>query len=132
MKNTITVEEVDLGGLPGHDPEEELVDVELPASFEVCGRCRGHGTHTNPNIDGNGITSSEWAEWDEEDQETYMAGGYDVPCEECGGARVVLVVDCETCEREPVLKAALDEYNARARSGAESRAIQRAEERYGA
>lgn len=131
-KDTITVEEVDLGGLPGHDPEEELQDVELPGEFEVCGRCRGRGRHCNPNIDGNGITSSEWAEWDEEEQETYLSGGYDVACEECHGARVILVVDREACERAPVLKVALEEYDARDRSMAETRAIERMERRYGA
>ena len=76
------------------------VSVIFPAKFEVCDRCSGHGSHTNPNIDGNGITSSEWAEWDEESRETYMSGGYDVSCEECHGARVVKVVDEDALSAE--------------------------------
>lgn len=63
------------------------------SKYQVCPRCEGEGTHTNPSIDGNGITSSEWAEWDEEDREMYMTGGYDVQCELCKGQRVVTVTD---------------------------------------
>lgn len=66
---------------------------EFRSKMEVCDRCEGRGTHVNPNIDGNGITSSEWAEWDEESRENYMSGVYDVRCEECNGANVVAVVD---------------------------------------
>lgn len=69
---TITIEDAD-----GFDVEHEL-----PTKFEVCDGCRGKGTHVNRNIDGNGITAGEWAEWDEDDRETYMSGGYDVTCED--------------------------------------------------
>jgi hypothetical protein len=75
------------------DDDENETEHELPATNEVCSRCEGFGTHTNPNIDGNGITASEWAEWDSEEQETYMNGGYDVTCEECHGNKVVLMID---------------------------------------
>ena len=37
------------------------LELALPAKFEVCHRCQGTGTHTNPSIDGNGITASEIA-----------------------------------------------------------------------
>lgn len=77
------------------DDGDTFETLELPAKFEVCDRCRGEGSHVNPSIDGNGITSSEWADWDEDDRETYMSGGYDVSCEECKGQRVVKVVDEE-------------------------------------
>jgi hypothetical protein len=76
------------------DTGEEL---ELPTKFELCPRCQGAGTHTNPSIDGNGITSSEWAEWDDDDRETYMSGGYDVRCETCKGERVVAVPALDRC-----------------------------------
>lgn len=78
----------------------EEVEAVLPARMEVCTSCHGEGAHVNRNIDGNGITSSEWAEWDEEDRETYMSGGYDVTCEECGGRNVVAVVDEENADKE--------------------------------
>lgn len=82
------------------DDEENEVEHELPATNEVCGRCDGFGTHTNPNIDGNGITSSEWAEWDYEERESYMNGDYDVTCEECHGNKVVLVPDPNVMSEE--------------------------------
>jgi hypothetical protein len=67
----------------------------LPAEYVVCYQCKGHGSHVNPSIDGNGITGSEWAELCAEDEdfaENYMGGVYDVQCEECHGLRVVLEV----------------------------------------
>jgi len=81
--------------------EGEEITVQLPGRFEVCDRCDGHGTHTNPNIDGHGITEDEWngPDWDDESRETYLSGGYDVTCEECHGERVVLVVDEDHCDK---------------------------------
>jgi hypothetical protein len=79
------------------DKHGDEVELHLPAKFILCSRCQGAGTHTNPSIDGNGITGSEWAEWDDEDRETYMSGGYDVTCETCKGERVVQVPDLERC-----------------------------------
>jgi DnaJ-class molecular chaperone len=105
------------------DGEEEL---ELPARYEVCGRCNGHGCHDHPAFS-NGITASEWRdEWDCESREDYLAGRYDVTCEECEGLRVVLEVDEWTCD--PKL---LEEYRAdmqdRAQQEAEDASIRRME-----
>jgi len=106
----------------------EDVEHELPSKFEVCPRCKGKGTHVNPNIDGNGITASEWAEdWDDEEREGYLAGHYDVPCEECHGDRVVSVIDEERCN--PKL---LQAYNDKLRYDAEYEACCAAERRMGA
>lgn len=76
----------------GSEIEEE---VKIPAKFEVCDTCRGKGTHVNPNIDGHGISAEEWngPDWDQEEQEAYMSGRYDVTCYECKGERVVKAVD---------------------------------------
>lgn len=79
MKPTITIEDAD-----GNE-------LELPARFEVCSRCEGEGTHTNPAIDGNGLTAEDLA--DDDFRQDYMGGVYDVACEKCAGARVVAVVD---------------------------------------
>lgn len=71
---------------------------ELPAVFEVCDRCDGHGTHLTPSIGEHAYSSEEFAESfdDEERAEYFKRGGiYDVPCEVCKGARVVPVVDEE-------------------------------------
>lgn len=76
------------------DEDGNEVELDLPAHNVVCSRCDGDGTHVNPAIDGNGISAEEWyAEWDEDEREAYMAGRYDVQCEECHGQRVVLEVD---------------------------------------
>lgn len=93
----------------------EEVEGRLPARYEVCPRCDGEGSHTNPNIDGNGITASEWAEWDEEDRDNYMSGVYDVSCEKCGGLRVVPVVDDGRADKA-LLAAYEESENARAAS----------------
>lgn len=76
---------------PWQDFDLEEVEFALPAVEISCFRCRGKGTHVNPSIDGNGITSDEWAEWDWEERENYRNGVYDVPCYECGG-------ECKTKE----------------------------------
>lgn len=73
----------------------------LVAKWEVCSRCEGNGTHTNPSVDGHGITSDEWAqEWDEDSREGYLTGRYDVTCEVCNGDRVMLVPDQELLSDE--------------------------------
>jgi hypothetical protein len=61
---------------------------ELPARYEVCGRCEGRGSHVNPAVDGNGLTSEDF-DADPDFFEDYMSGAYDVPCECCHGLRVV-------------------------------------------
>jgi hypothetical protein len=80
---TITIE---INGKDG-DP----VEFVLPAKFDVCPRCEGHGSHTNPSIDGNGITSDEMEELGEDFREDYMRGVYDVTCSLCHGEKVVPV-----------------------------------------
>lgn len=75
------------------DPSGSEVTVSLPAKFEVCTRCRGEGTHTDPSIDGNGITASEMDELGDDFREDYMSGVYDITCTECKGARVIAVPD---------------------------------------
>lgn len=55
--------------------------------YQVCPRCEGEGTHTNPAIDGNGL-SQECVD-DPDFMEAYLGGFYDVPCELCKGQRVV-------------------------------------------
>src|SRR5690242_11130025 len=68
------------------------IKINLPAVAEVCDRCRGHGKHVNPNVDGHGISPEEFAE-DPDFKEAYFAGRYDVRCEECRGEKVVWVID---------------------------------------
>jgi RecJ-like exonuclease len=110
------------------DADEEVTH-QLPAKNEVCDRCEGYGHHTNPNIDGNGITQSEWAEWDYEERESYMNGEYDVTCEECHGNKVVQVVDEDQCseEQKNLFQQWAEQESERYASDAADRAYQRME-----
>jgi len=71
----------------------EEQEAEVPCHYDVCPSCDGQGSYVNPSIDRHGISADEWAEWGEEEREHYQRGVYDVPCGECGGLRVVPVVD---------------------------------------
>lgn len=71
----------------------ELVELVLPATFEVCPRCRGKGTHVNPAVDGSGLSQEDFDEGGPEFFEDYMSGVYDVACYECGGKRLVEAPD---------------------------------------
>lgn len=102
-------------------------EIVLPTKMEVCDRCRGRGTHTNPSIDGNGITSAEWAEWDDDDREGYLTGAYDVMCEECHGRNVMEVVDEDQLGPEH-----LEAWNQQVQDEYDYRAEIRAEQRMGA
>lgn len=105
------------------DDGEEMIHY-LPARMEVCDRCNGEGTHVNPAIDGNGITSEEMRELGDEFLEDYLGGRYDVTCEECKGANVVPVLDESRCDPE-----LLALYHKEQQEIWESRAEERAEAR---
>lgn len=77
-----------------HNKDGEPVELLVEGKYEVCSRCNGHGTHTNPSIDGNGL--SEDCLSDPDFMEGYMSGSYDVTCTECQGVRVVPVPDYKT------------------------------------
>jgi len=79
------------------------VEITLPSRKEVCPRCHGNGTHVNPSIDGNGISTSDECWQDDDFREMYFGGGYDVTCEECGGNRVVDVVDESRCSGDELM-----------------------------
>lgn len=73
--------------------EEEELELHPPGHWVTCPRCQGWGKHTNPAIDGNGITSDEMAELGQEFLEDYLSGVYDVGCSGCGEKRVVWEID---------------------------------------
>jgi len=55
--------------------------------WQICGNCRGNGSHVNPAIDCSGITEEEWdRDWDEDSRHAYMSGRYDQTCNSCGGS----------------------------------------------
>jgi hypothetical protein len=111
------------------DDDGEEVSVLLPGKHEVCDECGGHGRHTNRAIDGNGITASEWADWDDDEREAYMTGKYDVTCTVCGGEKVVAVVDVQALEAQsPEL---LEKFNDFVEAEAANNRERRYCERYG-
>ena len=73
-----------------YEDDQDGIEVteKLPCIAEVCGTCRGKGTHVNPSIDAHGIGREEFDE-DPDFHEDYFRGVYDVTCYECGGNKVV-------------------------------------------
>ena len=85
------------------DSEDGSTEHDLPAKNVVCVRCRGDGTHLNPSIGSHAYTPEEFEESfsEPEQREAYFQRGgmYDVPCEVCAGARVVLEIDAKACKQ---------------------------------
>jgi hypothetical protein len=78
------------------DDDDDYVDCELSAIWEICDECQGNGKSSRYlEHDGGGWTMSEFCEDfpDQEDQEDYFAGRYDRTCAACNGSGKVLVVD---------------------------------------
>jgi len=76
-----------------------IYDVTIKKTkYVVCPRCKGNGSHTNPSIDGNGLSDEYLADIDF--MEDYMAGNYDVTCHRCNGLRVVKEVDWHHVNKE--------------------------------
>ena len=73
--------------------EGDELELDLPAKFALCPRCRGAGSHVNPAIDGNGLTREDLDEAGPEFFEDYMAGVYDVACHRCKGEKVIKELD---------------------------------------
>lgn len=111
--------------LYNHETEEDD-EIEVPFTYEVCPTCSGKGSHVNPSVDCNGLTAEDFAE-DPDLLENYMEGNYDVSCYECGGNRVVPVMD-----EERIDPAILKRIHKVQEDDADFRAIQEAERRMGA
>ena len=58
----------------------------------ICECCKGEGSVENSAFH-NGITSSEWSQMHSEEQDAYMAGEYNEPCQECKGTGKIQVAD---------------------------------------
>jgi hypothetical protein len=108
----------------------------LPFKWHICPACDGCATDRGRSVEadgpygegGNGFTSSEWAEQDDDFKAGYLAGDYDKPCPACtdhpGRAKVL--------DRAKIAPAILRQIDAEARDEAEHQAMVRAERRYGA
>lgn len=53
--------------------------------WAICDNCEGSGKTGHPAFS-NGITSSEWADMDQDGRDSYMRGDYDVQCDCCKGS----------------------------------------------
>lgn len=60
--------------------------------WAICGDCEGHGKVSHPAFS-NGFTSSEWADMEHDERDSYMRGDYDVRCDCCKGSGKVKVPD---------------------------------------
>lgn len=74
-------------------------EVVLPTRYEVCPVCDGKGSHVNPSIDCNGLSSEDFAD-DPDFREDYFSGRYDQICGTCNGLRVVQEVDYKALSPE--------------------------------
>ena len=74
--------------------------IEIPGKYIVCPRCEGRGSHTNPSIDGNGLSREDFDEMGPQSEEDYFAGVYDVVCHECKGKKVIMIVDKNKATKE--------------------------------
>lgn len=98
----------------------------LPTRWEVCDLCRGEGRHVDPSIDASGISAEDFRD-DPDFREDYLSGAYDVPCNQCGGKRVIRLVDEEACDPK-----ILDLYYKKAAEDAAFESMCAAERRMGA
>lgn len=72
--------------------DESDEDVVLPMCWEICGDCRGDGVRA---LGGLEITGEVWSDWDDDEREAYLTGGYDQLCISCDGAGKVRGVDVD-------------------------------------
>lgn len=107
------------------DENGDEEEVEVPFHYEVCETCRGKGTHVNPSIDAGGLSAEDFYE-DPDFADSYMEGVYDVGCYECGGNRVVPVINRDATE-----KSILERIDEKSRDEAQYRAEVEAERRFG-
>ncbi len=102
-------------------------EASVPAVYEVCPTCSGHGAHSRAvERDGGGFTASEWADEDPDFREDYLSGRYDRTCEECHGQRVILVPDFARMDVEEARA-----FEANSNALADMRAEEAAERRFG-
>ena len=90
------VTEVEIESGPDEGELEEVTH-RLPAKFEICGQCEGSGKHVNPSVDCCGLSSDDF-EQDPDFEQDYFAGVFDVTCYTCKGKRVVSVLDEKKCD----------------------------------
>jgi hypothetical protein len=94
---------------------KKLDEIEhfLPAKMEICSKCEGYGTHLHESFGSYAYTLAEFdTQFDDKMQGEYFKRGgiYDVTCTQCGGDKVIKVIDLEKCLKDPKLKIIYEEY----------------------
>ncbi len=107
--------------------EDGAREVQLPAVWEICDKCRGNGSHS---LAIGAITADEWngPDWSEEEKEDYLNGAYDQECEDCKGSGKVQIPDedkCVTDDHKAALKSLQDDAEYEAECQAERRQMER-------
>lgn len=72
--------------------------VAFPCKMVDCPTCEGKGHHVNPSIDCGGLTADDFA--DQDFEEDYFSGVYDVTCYGCRGAKQVPSIDVDAMCQE--------------------------------
>lgn len=77
------------------DPEtgDDMHEVQLPAQWCICGRCRGEGK-TSAHL---GSFTREDFDEDPDFKQDYLDGLYDIACEACDGSGKVREIDRDAC-----------------------------------
>ena len=64
--------------------------IRVPAAYQVCPDCNGHGHHFRSDLDENHLLDLMEEDGDYEGIQSYYVGKYDQVCNNCDGQRVVL------------------------------------------
>jgi hypothetical protein len=80
---------VEAGLEDGNLPEDFSCRQEYSGTWQICSMCQGSGSVVNPSIDAGGITN--FYDWEEDEQEAYFSGQYDICCPSCRGSGKNLV-----------------------------------------
>lgn len=111
------------------DVEGLEVELSVPAKWEICRTCEGHGASSAYL---GAFTRDDFDDEGPEFVEDYIAGNYDRACDECHGSGKVIVADEAACQHNDEDKRALGVLHSRWEEEAEYRAIVDAERRAGA
>ena len=67
----------------------EVGEICVEATYEVCPTCSGNGTHFRSDLDENNLLDGMQEDGDYQGIESYYKGSFDQTCDQCSGQRVV-------------------------------------------
>jgi len=87
------IDEQAMTGMFVHENDAgEEISHRVNLCYEVCPTCEGRGKVVNPSIDCGGLSQDDFDD-DPDFRESYFSGSYDIQCPQCGGKRVVPVLN---------------------------------------